>query len=633
MSKKPLAYRFGMYISSAVLIVYAIFIVWAYQYNFILAEGNAKYKALNINNSLVSPVRQRVIATQEVAANIATEISFYHQYGEAAPFLRGLLEKYPYIWSFRIEMTPRDDLGKPVSLLIPRDDTIHLCAGCGLLPGKCLNDETLLWRGLGRKSPGWSEPFRCENNGLILSVYYYPFATTGETGDTLMTGYVACQLSLEFLGDLINEIPKGEKGFAFLISRSGNFITHPNPGFILNRNLYRLSREVFPDDSATLARKFVQELQPLTVYPEILSYVKSWAYPTLIPENGWIMSFVMPYSEFYRELNRLLLKMILVSIGVAALIFYIVFAISRRLMRPISAISKELHSFSIEKLDPQPGETNEAVLLQESLIRLQKRYEKNLQSEKELSQRRAKLRDDMLLAAEIQKSFIPPAGNHYLHDGGVSLHAVYHPLATVSGDLFDFFMISDHKMLVTIGDVSGAGIPAALFMGVAHTFIKSNAFAGSASEIVDLVNKLLCKNNSNQFFLSLFLGILDLENDTLNYCNAGHTPSFLIHLAGNVRELGDPHGLPLGLYFDRGYKENVVKFSKSDILIMYTDGITEQVNETGELYGVDNFYRIFDKVKNQTTEEVAGMIIGEVNSFAGARSQSDDLCLLVLKYE
>lgn len=633
MSKKPLAYRFGMYISSAVLIVYALFIIWAYQYNFMLAEGNARYKALNINNSLVSTVRQRVIATQEVAANIATQISFYHQNDFAAPFLSGLLEKYPHIWSFRVEMTPRNERGKAASLMVSREDTIHICEGCGLLPGKCLRDETFLWHEMSRKSPGWSEPFRCESNGLILSVYYLPFAETGEMGDTLLTGYVTCQLSLEFLGDLINQIPKGEKGFAFLISRKGNFITHPNPGFILNRNLYRLSSKVFPDDSTVLARKFVQELQPVTVYPEILSYVKSWAYPTLIPENGWIMSFVMPYSEFYRDLNRLLLKMILVSIGVAALIFYIVFALSRRLMRPISAISKELHSFSIEKLDPQPGETNEAVLLQESLVRLQKRYEKNLQSEKELSQRRAKLRDDMQLAAEIQRRFIPPAGNHYLHDGGVSLNAIYHPLAIVSGDLFDFFMISDHKMLVTIGDVSGGGIPAALFMGVAHTFIKSNAFAGSASEIVDLVNKLLCKNNSNQFFLSLFLGILDLENDTLNYCNAGHTPSFLIPNAGNVKELGDPHGLPLGLYFDRGYKENVVKFSKGDILVMYTDGVTEQVNETGEFFGVDNFYRIFDKVKNHTTEEVAGVIIGEVNSFAGASSQSDDLCLLILKHE
>jgi sigma-B regulation protein RsbU (phosphoserine phosphatase) len=377
----------------------------------------------------------------------------------------------------------------------------------------------------------------------------------------------------------------------------------------------------------------VKNQQPVTVFPIPLNFQKSWAYPTLIPENGWIMAFVMPYKEFYKDLKLLLFRMVAVSFLVALLIFYLVFAISRRVMQPISKISRELHTFSIEKLDPGSGQNNETVLLQDSLERLRNQYEKNLQSEKEIRQRRERLRADMQLAAEIQASFIPPSGNHFLHDAGLSLHAVYKPMLMVSGDLFDFFMISDHKMLITIGDVSGDGIPAALFMGVAHTHIKSHAFDGDSKDIVGKVNKLLCKNNTNQFFLSLFLGILDLESDTLNYCNAGHTPTFLVQQTGRVKELGDPHGLPLGLYPDRGYKDNNVKFSKGDLLILYTDGLSEQINEAGDFFGTDNFYRVFDKVKNHSSEEVAAMILHEVNHFAGASAQSDDLSLLVLKYQ
>lgn len=633
MSNKPLAYRLGLYISAAVLFVYSLFIIWAYQYNFMLAERDAAHNARAINNDIVDVVRQKVISTQEVAANMAVQFPFYHQHGATGEFLQGILRKYPHIWSIRIRMTPYGDPGKQFYLMSSRDDTTAAFTQCQECPGVCIDDKIAAENILSKGIPFWSEPFRCAQNQLILSVYRFPFVHTSDSGDTLLTGVVACQVSLDFLQDLIESVPKIGEGFAFLISAKGMFITHPFREYELTRSIYRLPKEIYPYDSATIARDFVQNQQPITVFPHPLDYKKSWAYPTLIPENNWIIAFVMPYSVFYRDLNWLLLRMILVSTVVAALIFFLVFAISRRLMQPISKISRELHNFSIEKLDLGPGVNNETVMLQESLVRLQKQYERNLQSEKELSLRRARLRADIQLASEIQRSFIPPAGNHYLHDAGLAIHAVYKPLLTVSGDLFDFFMISDHKMLVTIGDVSGGGIPAALFMGIAHTFIKSNAFAGDAKDIVDQVNKLLCKNNANQFFLSLFLGILDMETDTLNYCNAGHTPSFLVHSSGHVRELGDPHGLPLGLFPDRTYKDNHTRFSKGDLLIMYTDGVSEQLNENGEFFGVDNFYKVFDKIKNQTSEEVAGILLDELSQYAGETPQGDDLCLLVLKYE
>ncbi len=343
------------------------------------------------------------------------------------------------------------------------------------------------------------------------------------------------------------------------------------------------------------------------------------------------MAFVMPTSELYHDLNLLLLKMILVSIGVAALLFYLVFTISRRILRPLSTVSRELASFSIEKLDPVSGELNETISLQKSLALLQKRYEKSQQSESEFLRRRAKHREDLQLASEIQQAFIPPQGNHLVPGTGVTIHSVFRPLHVVSGDLYDFFMIDDTKLLFTIGDVSGGGIPAALFMGVANTYIKSNAFAGSAKDIVNQVNMLLCRNNSNQFFLSLFLGILDVEEKTLNYCNAGHTPSFFMSHAGKVKELGDPHGLPLGLYPERSYKDSVIHMGKGDTLILYTDGVTEQLSEDGDFFGVDNFYRLFDIMKDKTPDEIAEIIIGSVNNFAGATPQSDDLSILVLQ--
>ncbi len=631
MSNKPLAYPLGIYISSAVLMVYALFIVWAYNYNYRLAKEYAESKAMLLNSTIATQVRERIISTQEIASNIVTQLPFYQQHDETRKFFLGILDKYPHIWSIRLHVDPSGKTASPLDFNITKTDPSKFSPANSTPYDNCLDNELRSGEKPWREEPHWSEPYQCGDNQHILSVYCLPFSQKDSVGKTILSGYVACQLSLNFLQGVIEKTKIGEKGYAFLVSSSGTYITHPKKEFILRQNIFNLPLKVFPGDSADLAENFMTGLKPVITFPIVLDYAKAWAYPTRIPVNGWVLAFVMPFSELYRDLNLLLLKMILVSIGVAALIFFLVFGISRRIMRPLSSISQELASFSIEKLDSEPGKGNETVSLQKSLAHLQKRYEKTRQSESDSSLRRAKHRADLQLASEIQQTFIPPQGNHKVPSTGITIHSVFRPLQMVSGDLYDFFMIDDTKLLIAIGDVSGGGFPAAIFMGIADTYIKSNAFAGSAKDIVSQVNMLLCKNNSNQFFLSLFLGILDIKEKTLNYCNAGQTPSFFISHAGKVKELGDPHGLPLGLYPDRSYKDTYIHMGKGDTLIMYTDGVTEQLNEAGEFFGVDNFYLLFDAMKEKTPEEIAGIIIGAVNDFAGATAQIDDLSLLVLQ--
>lgn len=633
MSNKPLAYRLGIYISAAVLFVYAIFIVWAYNYNYLLSKENAVNKALMLNASILQPVREKIISTQEVASNIVTQIPFYHEHGEIDNFFKGVLKKYPYITSIQIHIDPHGSDLPPLDYFSYPNDTAKSdsrnrfdFSGLNQVPASAgSNSEPL--------KPYWTEPYRCTACQQIVSVYYLPFKYTAPDDPHPLTGFVACQLSLDFLKGIIEQREIGKKAFAFLISAKGIYLTHPMEELIMERSIFHLPSDVFQGDSAFIAENFLTGRSPVTVYPTPLNNVRSWAYPSKISENGWVLTFVIPYSELYRDLNILIWKMIAVSLLVAGLIFYLVFAISKRVTRPLSRISKELHSFSIGKLEQDGGEDDETVSLNHSLERLRTSYEKMKQEEEEALKRRKKYRNDLMLASEIQQSIIPPSGNHILQNGGIRIHVIYKPLNIVSGDLYDFFMIDEHRLLVALGDVSGEGIPAALFMGVADTFIKTHAHAGSARDIVSEVNAMLCKNNDNQFFLTLFLGIIDLQKETLNYCNAGHSPSFLLSHNGNVKELGDPHGLPLGLYHDRIYKDNLVHMDKRDALILYTDGIIEQNNESGEQFGTDSFYRLFEKIRGKTPEEISGAIIKAVNDFAGATHQSDDLSLLVISHE
>ena len=632
MANKPLAYRLGITISAAVLVVYALFILWAYKYNYLLSKENAENKAVMVNASILHPVRERIISTQEVASNIVSQIPFYHQHNHIAGFFEGVLKKYPHICGLRIHINSHGTGIPAVDFYAFSNDSANYLSkigrgeSCRVQPPDRVSSADSL-------KPYWNEPFRCGTGKKIVAVYHLPFNFMDPSDSIPHTGYVECNLSLDFLKKIIEKTKIGRKGFAFLISAKGKYLTHPIEKLILEKSIYHLPSTVFKGDSAYIADNFASGRGPVTMYPKPLNHVRSWAYPNKIQETGWVLVFVIPYSELYSELNLLLWKMIAVSMLVAVLIFYLVFAIAKRVTQPLSNISKEFHSFSIGMIEQTTGETDETASLRRSLERLRSSYERNRLEEAELLMRRKKLREDMMMASEIQQSIIPPAGNHLLQDGRIRLHVVYMPHNIVSGDLYDFFMIDEHRLMVAMGDVSGAGVPAALFMGVADTFIKTKAHAGPAKEIVSEVNALLCKSNDHQFFLTLFLCILDLQKGTLNYCNAGHTPSFLFSNHGDVKEMGDPHGLPLGLYHDRIYKDATVPITRGDSLILYTDGIIEQNNESGQMFGTDSFYRLFDKITGKNPEEIAGLVIKEVNDFAGASPQSDDLSLLVIRYE
>ena len=146
------------------------------------------------------------------------------------------------------------------------------------------------------------------------------------------------------------------------------------------------------------------------------------------------------------------------------------------------------------------------------------------------------------------------------------------------------------------------------------------------------VNKELYTNNQHQFFLTLFLGVLNVKTGTLNFCNAAHTPSLILKASGEIIELGHSHGLPLGLYPNKEYSEGKVKIEKGDSIILYTDGITEAQDENNKHLGVNGLKKIVGQLKTLSAEEMVKGIEKSVIEFRGESKQTDDICLLVLKY-
>ncbi len=632
MSNKSLAYRLGIYISLAVLLVYLVLIIWSYRHSVELTRENAENRAINLSEQVVDPINQHILSVENLASAISGQIPLYSTSREPGEYFKMLLEEHPYVDFIQVRIPSNTGIGKGITWTVGCIDSTYYFSDQSS-PGLPCSDVVIPDDSVHHLKSGWSEPNTCQKNGRIFTVYYHPFETMIPGITRPVRGYVGCALSLDFLQRMLNAVKIGEKGYAFLASANGICITYPLKEMVLHKSLLNLPSEVYRGDMDRMMSYLKGESGPITVFPAILGYKKAWAFPTRVEETGWVLSFVMPWSELYHDIRLVLYRMIAISLVVTFLIFLLVFYISQQVMHPLSRVSEQLHTFSSGKPGQIPKPGNETVSLQESLSRLQKMHHDFLQHEEESNLRSAHLAAELEIASEIQRSIIPPPGNHLLFDRKVSIFSVFRPAQAVGGDLYDFFMIDDHRMVIVIGDVSGGGVPAAIFMGIAHSYIKSHALIGTAKDIVNQVNKELCKNNNNQFFLTLFVGILDTRKDMLNYCNAGHVPSYLISATGEIRDLGEPHGLPPGLYPERNYLDASIPVRQNDLLILYTDGVTDSPNQSGDFYGVANFRNLFLRFRDHSPEEISGIIMHHLDAFTKETPRTDDLSLMVIRYQ
>ena len=242
---------------------------------------------------------------------------------------------------------------------------------------------------------------------------------------------------------------------------------------------------------------------------------------------------------------------------------------------------------------------------------------------------------EMELAREIQRSVLPvidqvkPKRNEY------EINGIMDAAREVGGDFYDYFLIGEQRLGIVIADVSGKGVPAALFMMTAKTLIKNFVLNGkSPAEALELANVQLCENNETGMFVTVWLGVLDYGTCVLTFANAGHNPPLL-------KRAGEPfvymdhktykRNIMLGVREGICYRNNQIAFTRGDVLYLYTDGVTEANNEQAESYGEDRLLQCLEENQEQTTEQLIWTIREELNRFAGKAEQFDDITMVALK--
>ena len=238
------------------------------------------------------------------------------------------------------------------------------------------------------------------------------------------------------------------------------------------------------------------------------------------------------------------------------------------------------------------------------------------------------------VAAHIQASMLPCIFPAFPERKEIDIYATMDPAKEVGGDFYDFFMVDDRHLAIVMADVSGKGIPAALFMVIGKTLIKDHTTPGrDLGKVFTAVNNLLCEANSEGLFITAFEGVLDFVTGEFNFVNAGHEMPFVCKADGAFEPYKIRPGFVLAGMEDMRYRAGSMILEPGDKIFQYTDGVTEATNIHNELYGMERLEVILNKVKCGTSHEILPAVKADVDEFVGEAPQFDDITMLCLEYK
>ena len=245
----------------------------------------------------------------------------------------------------------------------------------------------------------------------------------------------------------------------------------------------------------------------------------------------------------------------------------------------------------------------------------------------------ASTQTELNMATEIQSGMLPSIFPAFPNRNEFDLYASMDPAKEVGGDFYDFFMIDDDHLGVVCADVSGKGVPAALFMMISKTVVQNFAMMGiSASEVLTRANEALCAQNKTEMFVTTWIGILQLSTGKMTCASAGHEYPAICR-DGKFELFKDKHGFVLGGMQGSRYKDYEVKLDKGDKIFVYTDGVPEATNSGNELFGTDRMIDALNINPKADPEEILRNVRASVDEFVGSAEQFDDLTMVCLEYK
>ncbi|MBN1276853.1 MAG: SpoIIE family protein phosphatase [Deltaproteobacteria bacterium] len=615
-----------------------IFIV-IFGYNYIVSRQiiikTAEENARNLARATVNRIDTVLRSVEKIPQNLASFMEyFFYEGGQIIDLVGSVVENNPEIYGSTIAFEPYS-YDKNALFFAPyyyrNKDKIEFA----YIPYEYFYwDWYQIPKQLDR--PTWSEPYFDEGAGnIIMSTYSVPFYRT-MLGKRQMMGIVTADISLSWLQEIIASIKIARTGYGFLISKNGTFVTHPDSGIIMNETIFSVAEALGNTEMRELGREMIKGKSGFVPFTSFAAGEKCWMVYAPLPSTGWTFAALFPQDELMEDITHL--NHIVLSLGIAGFIFLlsVIIVIAGSITRPLRALSKASEVIATGNLDvelPVINTRDEVRKLADSFSYMKTSLNQYIKELTETTAARERIESELQIARDIQMGILPKVFPPFPSRTEFDIYAVLEPAKEVGGDLYDFFFLDNENLCIAVGDVSGKGVPASLFMAITMTLIKAKATRDlPIGEVLSMVNDNLSQDNPSLMFVTLFFSIFNIRTGELEYCNGGHNPPYLIRSNGNIEPLESTSGIALGVMEDFTYESRKIVLQKGDTVFLYTDGVTEAMNERDELFSEQRLEKEIARLREKPLKEITSGLMEEISTFCSGTTQTDDITMMILKF-
>ena len=482
--------------------------------------------------------------------------------------------------------------------------------------------------------PCWTEPYMDLDVATNTSEMVTSYCQTITDKQNQLIGVINISLSLNWLSQTISAVKPYPNSYSIMIGRGGTYFVHPDTTKITRQTIFTQTME--KPDTALTALGYAMQRGEEGMKHMSINGKDSYVFYKPLGQTGCSMAIVCPESDIFSGFDRLRRTvMIIVAIGLLLMLYMFIRIITREL-QPLQRLADEAETIASGQFDaelPNFQRIDEIGQLSQSFGNMQQSLVRYIEKLKETTAQKASIDSDLRIASGIQMGMLPVKFPTRDDRDDVQLYASLTPAKEVGGDLFDFYF-RDEKLFFCIGDVSGKGVPASLFMAVTRsTFRTVSAHESMPDRIVTTMNKTIADMNKNHMFVTLFVGVLDLPTGRLYYCNAGHDAPLLI--GAGVGELPCDPNIPVGFRPKWKYSLQEAQIFTGTTIFLFTDGLTEAMDANKALFQMERVNEVANRAlakQQQEPRQLISLMTEAVHEFVGDAEQSDDLTMMAIQY-
>ena len=516
--------------------------------------------------------------------------------------------------------------------------------------------------GLAAKEPDFTDIYVNDSIGRRVASVVMPYYDARNN----IAGVAGVDISSDDLFRQMNNLSmKDDRNFSdntFILSDSGNILFSTRKSGILSvpEKVIDL-RTVSEPTIAAVAKDMLEGQRSVdlvkvdgTEYYLAYAPVKTaeWSLGMLIPKSEVVgptenvrEAVLAQMQGYLHQLNSRFIT-ILACLVVALLLFILLLAwisggVARQTVEPVIALENGVKEIARGNLDQKIEIQSEDEIgqLAESVNHMAVKLKEQMNNLSRVTAEKERIATELSVAAKIQAGMLPHVEPEFTGNPHYELCASMAPAKEVGGDFYDFYMLDEHRLAVTIADVSGKGVPAALFMAISKTILKSAVITtggkASLARLVEEANRRICANNMEMMFVTAFIGVLDLRTGRMDAVNCGHNPPLAFYKAtGRFEYLPlKKTGVVLGIDAEAAYREERLKLAHGDMLYLYTDGVTEAMDPEGRQYSEARLRECLNRTGGSgAAKDILEAVQQDVAAFAGSAEQSDDITMVGLRY-